>query len=271
MLIRTLCGFALLPILIVVIFFAPSWVLPIALAVICAMAQHELLLSTGLVRSRLVAGAAMLFAAAVPIWFYFGCPASFGFGGGAALVGLLFLWAMNSQGELRFAAVAETLFSSLLVPMFLSTIILIALSDNGRALIILPFIAAWMSDTGAYFIGSFFGRHKLCPTISPKKTVEGSLGGVFAAVLTGVIFGLIMRFGVDTPVRFWVIIVVCAVGAVAGQIGDLIFSFIKREVQIKDYAHLVPGQGGVMDRFDSLFLAAPTVYALMLALPNIII
>ena len=127
-----------------------------------------------------------------------------------------------------------------------------------------------MSDTGAYFVGSFFGRHKLCPNISPKKSVEGAVGGVLGAVLGGVIYALIMTYCFDFSVNWLSLAVVCVVGSVSGQFGDLIFSYIKREAGIKDYGHLLPGHGGVLDRFDSIFLTTPVTAALLLLLPALL-
>ena len=134
---------------------------------------------------------------------------------------------------------------------------------GGELLVLLPLVAAWGSDTFAYFVGVRFGRHKLAPVISPKKTIEGSVGGVAgAAALTVVVVMLFNRHSaIDLP--YWVAAIIGACGAVVGQLGDLSFSIIKRQTGIKDYGKIFPGHGGVLDRFDSVIFVAPVVELLL--------
>lgn len=125
------------------------------------------------------------------------------------------------------------------------------------------FISAWGSDTCAYFVGVLVGKHKIFPVLSPKKTVEGCLGGVLGASLFGVIYGYILFKNGVVPLMF-----VCAfgilgaLGSVVGQIGDLAASAIKRHFKIKDYGKIIPGHGGIMDRFDSVIFTAPLAYTI---------
>ncbi len=134
--------------------------------------------------------------------------------------------------------------------------------ENSIYLVWLPFIFAFVSDTGAYFIGSKFGKHKLTPELSPKKSVEGAIGGVVSAA----IFTAIYAFAFDGFSVGWVILfaVLGAVGSVVAQFGDLAASSIKRYVGIKDYGKLMPGHGGVLDRFDSVLFTLPYVYLIWL-------
>ena len=126
-------------------------------------------------------------------------------------------------------------------------------------LVLLPLVAAWGSDTCALFAGILFGKHKLAPVVSPKKTVEGAVGGVVGA--TVIMLAVVAVFNRFTPVDipFFAAAVLGAVGAVIGQLGDLTFSVIKRQTGIKDYGHIFPGHGGVLDRFDSVIFVAPVV------------
>jgi phosphatidate cytidylyltransferase len=129
----------------------------------------------------------------------------------------------------------------------------------------LPFIFAFGSDTGAYFSGKAFGKHKLTPELSPKKTVEGAIGGVVTvAVLTCIYFTVCSKLydnvGIESIAVFTA---VGAIGAVFSQLGDLAASSIKRYVNIKDYGWLMPGHGGVMDRFDSVLFTIPLVFAVV--------
>ena len=103
----------------------------------------------------------------------------------------------------------------------------------------------------------FFGRHKLAPVVSPKKTVEGAVGGVIGGAVLALIAALIMNSTLKLGLPLWAAVVLGAVGAMLGEIGDLSFSIIKRQTGIKDYGHIFPGHGGVLDRFDSVIFVAP--------------
>lgn len=129
----------------------------------------------------------------------------------------------------------------------------------GRALVWLPFLTAWLSDTFAYFAGVYLGKNKLCPKISPKKTVEGSLGGILGSITFSVIAGIFFsKLGVEIPLYHYGIIGILS--GITGQIGDLFASSIKRFCKVKDFGGILPGHGGILDRFDSILFTAPTVY-----------
>ena len=126
---------------------------------------------------------------------------------------------------------------------------------------------AFLSDTGAYFIGVFFGKHKLCPNISPKKSVEGLIGGVVTAVVGMLVYGIIMERCFAFKVNYLLALLYGLLGSFAGVMGDLTMSVIKRQVGIKDYGNLIPGHGGILDRFDSVMITAPLTEALLLVIP----
>ncbi|MBN4067789.1 phosphatidate cytidylyltransferase [Alkaliphilus transvaalensis] len=119
----------------------------------------------------------------------------------------------------------------------------------------LVFIIAWATDTSAYFSGYLFGNKKLCPEISPKKTVEGAIGGICGSVLASAAFAYIM-----IPEQMFLVILLGFLGSITSQIGDLIASAIKRHAGIKDFGNIVPGHGGILDRFDSIIFTIPLVY-----------
>ncbi len=135
--------------------------------------------------------------------------------------------------------------------------------EGGLFLILLIFIIQWLTDSGAYLVGSNFGRHKLMPKISPKKSVEGAAGGVVVAVIAAVIFNFIFPV---LPLGW--LIAVTVVASVLGQIGDLVESAFKRWAGVKDSGNLIPGHGGVLDRFDSLLFIAPFLYIFLLFYSN---
>ncbi len=147
------------------------------------------------------------------------------------------------------------------VTVMLSCIFLIRMTPgDGGKLVWLVFISAWGADTCAYFAGRFLGRHKMAPVLSPKKTVEGAAGGIIGAAVFGVLFALIFNEG-----RLVLqCSLICALGAIISIFGDLGASAIKRDRGIKDYGTLIPGHGGIMDRFDSVIFTAPVIYFLML-------
>ena len=122
----------------------------------------------------------------------------------------------------------------------------------------LVFLSAWGCDTCAYCTGVLIGKHKLAPVLSPKKSIEGAVGGVVGAALLGALFGALAE---GDPGLYAVI---CGVGAAASQIGDLAASAVKRQHDIKDYGTLIPGHGGILDRFDSVIVTAPMIYILAL-------
>ncbi len=134
-------------------------------------------------------------------------------------------------------------------------------NEDGVYTFWLIFICSWACDTCAYLAGVICGKHKMAPVLSPKKTIEGAIGGVLGAALIGAIYGVVIGdklSGIDNaPVLFAVI---AAVGGLISMIGDLCASAIKRNYDIKDYGKLIPGHGGIMDRFDSVIITAPLIY-----------
>lgn len=154
---------------------------------------------------------------------------------------------------------ALTILGMVYIPCMFSNIIFLQNGINGKALVWLPFLTAWLSDTFAYFTGITFGKNKLYPKISPNKTIEGSLGGIVGSTTSSLIAGIIFNnLGFSMPIIHYGIIGVLS--GVMGQIGDLFASSIKRFCKVKDYGNIIPGHGGILDRFDSILFTAPTVY-----------
>ena len=164
----------------------------------------------------------------------------------------------------RFTATSAitAFFCFVYAPVNMSFVYLLRIRPYGNYLAWIPFIA-WVCDTCAYFVGRAFGKHKLVPKLSPKKTVEGAIGGVLGAVLVGVIFGYIL-YSRETHDLLTIValILITFVGSIIAQLGDLLASGIKRDHNIKDYGNLIPGHGGIMDRFDSVIFVIPCIYFL---------
>jgi phosphatidate cytidylyltransferase len=150
------------------------------------------------------------------------------------------------------------------VSVMLSYIYQIRILENGGYLIILVFVCSWGNDTLAYAAGVSLGKHKMTPKLSPKKSVEGLIGGILGAGILGALFGILYSkyvYALDNaPLIFGL---VGAIGAIPAVIGDLAASAIKRNHEIKDYGKLIPGHGGILDRFDSMIFTAPIIYYLV--------
>lgn len=162
--------------------------------------------------------------------------------------------------RVSFSDIAKVITVAVVVTTFLYHIVLIREMDKGAALMWAVFVGACVSDTGAYFTGTFFGKHKLIPEISPKKTVEGAIGAVIFNVVAFLIYGVIINKLLDTSVNMYLLAVLGVLCSFVAQMGDLTASAIKRECEIKDFGAVLPGHGGVLDRFDSIMFVAPLVY-----------
>lgn len=134
---------------------------------------------------------------------------------------------------------------------FSSVVVLRNTPDVGRFLFLIPFVFSWVTDSFAYFCGRLFGKHKLIPAVSPKKTVEGAVGGVIFCALTAILYGFIVGACFDVQPNYPALIIGGLAISVVSQIGDLVMSAIKRQYELKDFGKLLPGHGGILDRFDS--------------------
>ena len=160
--------------------------------------------------------------------------------------------------------VSYVFFGLFYVAIMLSYIYQVRILDTGAYLVWLIFISAWGSDTSAYIVGMSIGKRKFLPNLSPKKTLEGCIGGIVGAGLIGYLYGLIFAsnfLSIPNPKLSFAFI--CASASIISQLGDLAASAIKRNHNIKDYGKLIPGHGGILDRFDSIIFVAPVVYYLI--------
>ena len=163
--------------------------------------------------------------------------------------------------EYKTEEVTAAFFGMCYVPVMLSYLYLTRMLPDGRYFVWLILISSWGSDTLAYCFGMLFGKHKMVPKLSPKKSIEGAIGGVAGAMVLGAIFGYAInsRF-FSGEVSLFTCSVACGIGAIISMRGDLAASAIKRNHGIKDYGDLIPGHGGVLDRFDSMLFTSPAVY-----------
>ena len=180
--------------------------------------------------------------------------------------GMMFVYVFSFP-RFRAEQVMTAFFCAFYAPVLFTFIFLTRNLPNGIYMVWMIFISSWICDTCAYLTGMAIGKHKLAPVLSPKKSIEGAVGGVVGSALVGAAFGYfaLERVFADQNVT-WIAALICGVGAVISQVGDLAASGIKRNHDIKDYGKLIPGHGGIMDRFASVLFTAPIIYYLAILL-----
>ena len=264
---RVIVSIILLPILLLIVLGLPAIYTAILFAAMAVIAVHELMYTTKLVDNQRLITYAMLMAVAVTLWGYYGHPYIWGVLGATLFFVLLFLEMVLSHAKLPFAQVCIGVFAGMVVPFLLSSLVRIRVMEDGKYYILVAFVLAFSADSGAYFAGRFFGKHKLAPVVSPKKTIEGAIGGVISAVACMLLYGLILQLGFDKSIHYGYAALYGAIGSTVSILGDLAFSVVKRQVNIKDYGKVIPGHGGILDRFDSMTMVAPVTEVLVLLLP----
>lgn len=193
------------------------------------------------------------------VLYYIAMKADFGNYGTMAIIIsmilILFVYVF-SYPKYHAEQVMAAFFGVVYVAVMLSFIYLTRSLPDGKFLVWLIFLCSWGCDTCAYCVGMLIGKHKMAPVLSPKKSIEGAVGGVAGAALLGVIYAA------ATQGKMAEYALICAVGALISMVGDLAASAIKRNQNIKDYGKLIPGHGGILDRFDSVIITAPVIYYL---------
>lgn len=284
MLTRIISGAVGVVILAVVLFFHNTMVLPVAVAVIIAIMLYELLRAVNMHKCVPVLIASEACGIVTPL-IANANPTSYNdYQGGARLstdsmpteffsviqfavtllcAFVIFVTWLKKHKEIRYEQVFFVLAVMVLVPQAMSTMVRINNFEENEGLffLIMGLCGAWIADTGAYFSGVALGKHKLCPEISPKKTIEGFIGGILT---TGIVYAVAFCVHGGFDIRMAVFaFIMGAVCAVIGTVGDLSASMVKRQIGFKDYGNIMPGHGGLMDRFDSVLFVLPTFYAFM--------
>lgn len=170
-----------------------------------------------------------------------------------------------SRGKVGIDKAAELFMMLFYITVTFSCILLVRDADYGEYLYLMIFLAAWLTDSGAYFAGVTLGKHKLIPDVSPKKTVEGAIGGILVCTLSMVIYAFVLDFILmdSADIHYLPFVVGGLLLSVVAMIGDLVMSLLKRKSGIKDYGVIFPGHGGVLDRFDSVIACAPFLMLLI--------
>ena len=247
----------------VVLLVLPVWATGILETIAAFFMAKELVCNTGLVKNKVVQSLCIIQAILIPWFIYFDADVYAFIAMMFVFVFILFFAEITSKQKIGTSGIFAAFFGAYVFPFFISLLVPMMNLNNGRNLVLIPFISAWCADAGAYFIGSKFGKHKLAPSISPKKSVEGAFGGVAGGILGMLIYGIILHFcKIDVP---WIaFIVIGLLGSFFGLLGDLFLSYIKRDCRIKDFGNFLTGHGGVIDRFDSVLFVVPVCYYLFL-------
>lgn len=267
---RIISAAVLLPVLFLTIWVLPKIVAAILIGIMAAIAAYELLYRTGLVRHMRLVAYCMAAALLMSVWSFFDMHHGWGVLGLLVFICALFTEMMLNHVKVRFEKLCLCVVGGILIPFLLTSLVRILGTYSGRYTIIVPFILAFLPDSGAYFAGINFGKHKLAPVISPNKTIEGAVGAALAAIIGMLLYSVIMDLAFDKQVDYAIALLYGVLGAGADIFGDLMFSAIKRQTGIKDYGNLIPGHGGVLDRFDSMLLVGPLVEVLLILLPVVV-
>lgn len=276
MLVRILAAAIGLPLLLVVVLLLPPIGTAILFALAAMIAAYEMLWRTGIWKNARAVAVTAVTAAAVVMWSWL---ASCRIVSHRALwlsaaIGLfvfftyLFCELLGAHTKLSFTSMCVALFSGLVYPFMIGALVRLRGMEEGKFYILVAFILSMVADSGAYFVGRACGKHKLAPVVSPKKTVEGAIGGAVINVIGMIIYTLILHYCFGfTRVNYFFAAIYGILGAAASILGDLTLSVVKRQVGIKDYGNLIPGHGGILDRFDSTMMVAPLTELLILLIP----
>ncbi len=264
---RTIAGISMAAALLLLVFVAPKGLTAVIYGVLMAIGAYELLYRTGLVQHHRLVIYSVVMAFCVTMWSYYNAIHAY-----LLLLILVFLIALFSEMmvdhvKVRISMLGECILGGFLVPFLLSSVIRILSLKVGRFFVLIPFVIACVNDAGAYFVGMRYGRHKLAPVVSPNKTIEGLLGGMAAAVISMLVYCLLLQITEGFRINYLYAFLYGILGAGIGAFGDLCFSIIKRQTGIKDYGNLIPGHGGVLDRLDSLMTVAPLIELLLILMP----
>ncbi len=256
------------PVILVVLYVLPEPFTPALIAVLSAIGTYEALHAIGMNHPRICLYTAVV-ALAIPFWVYFGEPKQWGL-----LVLLIYLLlvsveAFASHLRVKLDRVGAGFFFAFLIAYCLSSVVRVAnqTGDLRASYVFLPILIPFVVDAGAMIVGKYLGKRKLTPHLSPKKTVEGAIGGLVVGVVIAIVYGIVFHFITKVEVNYYFLAVYGLLGGVITQVGDLFFSYLKRNRKIKDFGHIFLEHGGVLDRFDSVIFAAPVIELLSLWLP----
>lgn len=241
----------------------------VVFSALSVVAVYELLVATKYIKNKITSVISLTFTFLVPIFFSVPFLRKNIITICCAFIFALFIAMLFMHDRVSFEQITLVGFISVGIPLALCSLVFIRMIDveHGLFCMVFALISAWIGDAGAYFIGTFFGKHKMAPKISPKKTWEGFFGGLAASGIAGFIMAIAYEMtqyymqGINTfTVNKPYLVIIAVVCSVLGVVGDFSASIIKRQCSVKDFGNILPGHGGVLDRFDSVIFVAPFVY-----------
>lgn len=245
-------------ILLFIILFSNRYVFDIAVAIISSMAIFEVLSALKLKEYKIMTSIALLMPFALLLTFYIARDGIFAVV--YLFIAAFLLTMLFDHSRYTFNTAAMFIAVSLMISLMFIHASFIRSMDNGLLNIWIALLGCWITDSCAYFAGYAFGKHKLAPTISPKKTIEGSIGGILGVIAILTAYALVVANINNISVNVFYIVILGLICGIISQLGDLCASIIKRENNVKDFGNIMPGHGGVMDRFDSFIFVVPVVY-----------
>ena len=266
---RILTAIVAICVLVPVLIFSDTWVFPIAAAFCCVLSVFEMLRCCGLHKKYTISLPLMLIGVLAPLsvrlFDSFGKLITYAVPVLLAIVFYFLAIMVFSKGKTSIEDVSVAGFTSFyIIFAFVALLAIRYYEAMGAYVYLMVFIGAWITDIFAYFSGMLLGKHKLIPEVSPKKTVEGSVGGILFCGLSFILYGLILQNGlkVIADVNFLQLFLYGVVVSVVSQIGDLSMSAIKRRYEVKDFGKIFPGHGGMLDRFDSILAVSAVLFIL---------
>ena len=252
--------------------FSQYIIYPIAAGILSVFALYEMAGVIGVRKNLALTAPTYVIGLATPILAYFFSHrvTDFIFVGLLVIMAVMlyfFGYAVVCRGSLKFADVATHFTTFTYITVSFAALTLVRYLPYGLYCFLLVFLGSWVSDVFAYFVGCAIGKHKMIPEISPKKTWEGAVGGIFFTVVAFLVYGIIISLTTDVRPNYIVLAILGLLLSIVSIFGDLVASLIKREHGVKDYGYIFPGHGGVLDRFDSALAVAPVLFAICMLFP----
>ena len=269
---RVLVAVVFVPLLLAVMLLLPSITWTAVVCLISAVASYELMRATGEGRLTLpMQIVTILSAIALPLGSWAGLGTAYVNLCSFVVMAVCFWSAIRAydghSAPVGFVQILVCLFGGVIIPLALAALVELRCMEYGKYLVLFAVLLAFATDAGAYFAGVFLGKHRGVTRVSPNKSVEGYIGGFAAGVVLALFYGLVITEMARTSASLLSLALSGLFGAAATEVGDLAFSFVKRQYGVKDFGHILPGHGGILDRFDSMLFCAPVVLFIVRFLP----